>query len=139
MQGDHPESEAPGEAGSDDARKDYGQGFSWNEDDAGSLEDVVEAAFDYRGDVTVAKVDGSQVVGYLYNRNGKTAEPFIQLLRTPKRGATAATELLTIPYRDIRNIGFSGKDTAAGQSYAAWKRRKPNTRQPNGPTERAAS
>ena len=63
MQGDHPESEAPGEAGSDGERTDCGQGFSWNEDDAGSLEDVVEAAFDYRGDVTILPRDGESLVG----------------------------------------------------------------------------
>ena len=75
MQGDHPESEAPGEAGSDGARTDYGQGFSWNEDDAGSLEDVVEAAFDYRGDVTIFPRDGEALVGYLANRSIAGQDP----------------------------------------------------------------
>jgi hypothetical protein len=31
---------------------------------------------------------------------------------------------LTIRYTDIRRIRFTGKDTAAGNSYAAWIERK---------------
>jgi ornithine cyclodeaminase/alanine dehydrogenase-like protein (mu-crystallin family) len=30
----------------------------------------------------------------------------------------------TIAYRDIRTIRFTGRDTAAGNSYAAWLRAK---------------
>jgi hypothetical protein len=31
---------------------------------------------------------------------------------------------LTIPYKAIRTIRFTGRDTAAGNSYAAWLRAK---------------
>jgi hypothetical protein len=29
-----------------------------------------------------------------------------------------------VPYADVRTIHFTGKDTAAGKSYAAWLARK---------------
>lgn len=81
-----------------------------------TLPDVVEHAFDYRGDVTVDRVDGTRVVGYLYNRDASAREPFVQLFET-KSGAS-----LTLPYTVIANIRFTGRDAAAGQSYEAWKR-----------------
>ncbi len=81
-----------------------------------TLADVVEHAFDYRGDVTVDRVDGTRVVGYLYNRDASAREPFVQLFET-KSGAS-----LTLPYTALANIRFTGRDTAAGQSYEAWKR-----------------
>ena len=46
-----------------------------------TLPDVVEHAFDYRGDVTVDRVDGTRVVGYLYNRDASAREPFVQLFQ----------------------------------------------------------
>jgi hypothetical protein len=105
------------------------QGWGSSQANGLTVAQVVDLAFDYRGDVTVAKTDGSQVVGYLSNRDGTATEPFIQLLRTPERGTASATEPLTIPYRDILHISFSGKDTAAGQSYEAWKQRKQKAQQ----------
>jgi hypothetical protein len=35
---------------------------------------------------------------------------------------------IRIPYRDIRTIRFTGKDPAAGNSYAAWLRRREQER-----------
>ena len=77
---------------------------------------VVERAFDYRGDVTVVHRDGREIVGYLFNRDVDAGEPFAQLF--PRDGADA----VTIPYADIASIRFTGRDTAAGSSYAAWLR-----------------
>lgn len=84
--------------------------------DGAALADVVEHAFDYRGDVTLRLDDGRQVEGYLFNRNGDVPEPFVQVF---ERGQDAPC---TIPYARIRAIRFTGKDTAAGNSYAAWLR-----------------
>ena len=93
-----------------------------------SLEEVVERAFDYRGDVTVVGHDGTEVVGYLFNRNAEVPERFVQMFDRAGDGP------LTIPYSDIRTIRFTGKDTAAGKSYEAWLRRKTEC-----PTATAAS
>jgi len=77
---------------------------------------VVERAFDYRGDVTVVRGDGREQVGYLFNRDADAPQPFVQMF--PRDGS----EVVTIPYADIASIRFSGRDTAAGNSYAAWLR-----------------
>jgi len=83
-----------------------------------TLEDVIEHAFDYRGDVTIVRTDGRELVGYLFNRNRDVPEPFVQLFDTTGAGPH------TLRYADIRTIRFTGRDTAAGSSYAAWLRRK---------------
>ena len=83
-----------------------------------SLHEVVDFAFDYRGNTTVVKTDGSEVVGYIFNRNADVPEPFIQLFDEQGNGP------FSIPYRDIATIKFTGKDTAAGNSWKAWVERK---------------
>jgi hypothetical protein len=93
-----------------------------------SLEEVVERAFDYRGDVTVVRRDGTELVGYLFNRNAEVRERFVQMFAGTGDGP------LTIPYSEIRTIRFTGKDPAAGKSYEAWLRRKTER-----PTATAAS
>lgn len=90
-----------------------------------SLEEVIDKAFDYRGNVTVVKTDGSQTEGYLFNRNADTAVPFVQMFDLNGAGPH------TISYREIRTIRFSGRDTAAGNSYAAWLRAKEAARSAN--------
>jgi hypothetical protein len=84
--------------------------------DAATLAEVVDRAFDYRGDVTLVLTDGRQVEGYLFNRDRDVAEPFVQMFE--RDGGQPAT----IAYARIRSICFTGKDTAAGNSYAAWLR-----------------
>jgi len=83
-----------------------------------TLDEVVERAFDYRGNVTVVKRDGSEFEGYLFNRERDAAEPFVQMFDRAGAGP------YEIRYADIRTIRFTGKDTAAGTSYAAWLRAK---------------
>jgi hypothetical protein len=83
-----------------------------------SLEDVIERAFDYRGDVTVVRRDGTELVGYLFNRNAEAPERVVQMFDRAGDGP------FTIHYAEIRTIRFTGRDTAAGRSYEAWLRRK---------------
>ena len=82
------------------------------------LEEVIDKAFDYRGNVTLVKTDGSETVGYLFNRNRDVPVPFVQMFAVDGAGP------ISIPYADIRTIRFTGRDTAAGNSYAAWLRAK---------------
>jgi hypothetical protein len=84
--------------------------------DGDALAEVVEHAFDYRGDVTVVRRDGGELVGYLFNRDADAGTPFVQVF------AASGGDPVTIPYADIRSIRFTGRDTAAGNSYAAWLR-----------------
>lgn len=79
---------------------------------------VIELAFDYRGNTTVVKVDGTEVEGYISNRNTDVPEPFIEMFDPAGDGP------FRIPYAEIRNIKFTGRDTAAGNSWQAWRERK---------------
>ena len=94
------------------------EGWAPDIHDAVTLAEVVDRAFDYRGDVTVLLDDGRELNGYLFNRNPDAAEPFVQMFEREGSGASS------IPYARIRAIRFTGKDTAAGNSYAAWLRSK---------------
>ncbi len=79
---------------------------------------VVDLAFDYRGNTTVVKTDGAELDGYIFNRNAEVAEPFIQMFDAGGNGP------FKIRYSEIRTIRFTGKDAAAGNSYAAWLKRR---------------
>jgi hypothetical protein len=102
------------------------EGWAPDASDRVSLAELVERAFDYRGDVTLALDDGREVDGYLFNRNRDVAEPFVQIF---ERGEAESS---TIPYARIRAIRFTGKDTAAGNSYAAWLRSRQAARAASG-------
>ena len=80
---------------------------------------ALEKAFDYRGDVTITRKDGSKVEGYIFDRRtGKTlADSAVRLF--PKD----AEQKVSIPYSEIAALAFSGRDTAAGKSFEAWVRK----------------
>jgi len=84
-----------------------------SEDD---LRDALEKAFDYRGDVSVIRKDGSKIEGYIFDRAmGKTlADSFVRLL--PKD----SNQRVKIAYSEIAGLAFTGRDTAAGKSWEAW-------------------
>ena len=77
---------------------------------------ALEKAFDYRGDVTITRKDGSQVEGYLFDRkSGPTlAQSIVRVL--PK----TSNQRLVIAYSDIAALAFTGRDPAAGKSWEAW-------------------
>ncbi len=83
------------------------------------LRDALEQAFDYRGDVTITRKDGSRVEGYIFDRrNGATlAESVVRLI--PKD----SQQKVSVAYSDIAALAFSGRDTAAGRSWEAWVRK----------------
>ena len=89
------------------------------------LSRVIDLAFDYRGNTTVVTTDGSELCGYIFNRNADVPEPFIQVFDSAGAGP------FTVRYSEIRTIKFTGKDTAAGSSYAAWLKRKGEERAPH--------
>jgi len=80
---------------------------------------ALEKAFDYRGDVTITRKDGTRVEGYIFDRRtGKTLVDSVVRLY-PKD----STQKVTISYADIAAVAFSGRDTAAGKSFEAWVRK----------------
>ena len=80
------------------------------------LREALEKAFDYRGDVTITRRDGTKVEGYIFDRTtGKDlASSSVRVL--PKD----SNQRQRISYADIAALAFSGRDTAAGKSWEAW-------------------
>lgn len=86
--------------------------------DAEILE-ALEKAFDYRGDVTVTRKDGSKVEGYIFDRRtGATLEQ--SSIRIIPTGQTAR---VTIAYANVAGLAFTGSDRAAGKTFEAWVKR----------------
>jgi hypothetical protein len=81
------------------------------------IHEALEKAFDYRGDLTITLKDGQKIEGYVYDRKIKgpaLSDCFIRVM--PKDSA----DKRLIPYSDIAGLAFTGRDTAAGRSFAAW-------------------
>lgn len=91
------------------------------------IREALEKAFDYRGDVTVTRRDGSVIEGYLYDRRTGTtlADSVVRLIPSPAKGGAPGTTVqrLNIPYTDVAALRFSGRDTAAGKTFEAWVRK----------------
>jgi hypothetical protein len=80
---------------------------------------ALEKAFDYRGDVTITRKDGSKLEGYIFDRvTGATLEAsFVRVL--PKD----SNQRVKLSYAEIAALAFSGRDPAAGKSWEAWVRK----------------
>jgi hypothetical protein len=80
------------------------------------LREALEKAFDYRGDVTITRKDGSKIEGYIFDRvrGQDLVTSFARLL--PRD----SNERVKIPYSEIAALSFTGRDTAAGKSWEAW-------------------
>ncbi|HET9836860.1 MAG TPA: hypothetical protein VFR84_01410 [Candidatus Angelobacter sp.] len=80
---------------------------------------ALEKAFDYRGDVTITRKDGSKIEGYIFDRStGKSlADSAVRLF--PKD----SDKKISISYSEIAALAFTGRDTAAGRSFDAWVRK----------------
>ena len=79
------------------------------------IADAFEKAFDYRGDITITRKDGTKIEGYIFDRRpGKTLDSsFVRLF--PANSA----EKLSIPFSEIARLEF-GKDRAAGKHWENW-------------------
>jgi hypothetical protein len=83
------------------------------------LREALEKAFDYRGDISVTRKDGSKIEGYIFDRVlGKNlSDSFVRLL--PKD----SNQRVKITYSEIAALAFTGRDTAAGKGWEAWVRK----------------
>jgi hypothetical protein len=80
---------------------------------------ALEKAFDYRGDITITRKDGSKIEGYIFDRRtGSTLKDSVVRLY-PK----TSDEKISISYADIAALAFTGRDTAAGKSWEAWMKK----------------
>jgi hypothetical protein len=82
------------------------------------LATLIEKAFDYRGDVTLRLKNGSEVVGFLCNREAKgikrCPEPFVEVMME------GSSDKRLIKYSEIETVALSGEDMAAGKSWEEW-------------------
>lgn len=80
------------------------------------VRDALEKAFDYRGDITITRKDGSTVEGYVFDRRtGATLAASQVRMLLP-----GTSQKISLAYSDIAGLTFSGRDTAAGKSFDAW-------------------
>jgi hypothetical protein len=90
-----------------------------NEDE---LRNALEQAFDYRGDVSITRKDGTKIEGYVFdrsvdgNKGTRLAAGFVRVL--PKDGSPK----VKISYAEIAALAFTGRDMAAGKSWENWVR-----------------
>ena len=80
------------------------------------LLDVLEKAFDYRGDVTLTLKDGSNVEGYIFDRRIESTLAASVVRLFPKTDP----KKITVSCANIAGLAFTGRDTAAGKSFDAW-------------------
>jgi len=109
---------------------------------------ALESAFDYRGDVTLTFLDGSVLVGYVFDRwvgdeerNGRDAratgstcsgDSVADASGSLHRLKTCATARLipvgetcrvVVDFDEVVRLEFSGRDAASGRSWAHWVRK----------------
>jgi hypothetical protein len=94
------------------------EGWSADTRDPEHRAEVIDHAFDYRGDVTIVLDDSTERVGYVFNRNRDVPDPYLEMFDS------AGGPPIMIPYASVRAVRFTGRDTAAGNSYVAWLERK---------------
>lgn len=78
----------------------------------------IEAAFNYRGNVTCHLTDGTTCDGFLFNREFRNPrlkkDQFVELY------LAGSGEKKILPFAKIKSIELSGEDHAAGKSYEEW-------------------
>ncbi len=79
---------------------------------------ALEQAFDYRGDISITRKDGTTIEGYIFDRHnaGTLADSYVRLI--PK----SAGSKVSIKYSEIAGLAFTGRDMAAGKSWENWVR-----------------
>jgi hypothetical protein len=83
------------------------------------IRQALEKAFDYRGDITITRKDGSKIEGYLFDRRTAATLKDSLVRLYPKN----SNEKISISYSDIAALAFTGRDTAAGKSWEAWMKK----------------
>jgi hypothetical protein len=80
------------------------------------IREALEKAFDYRGDITITRKDGSKIEGYLFDRRSgfSLADSFVRIIPSNEKAK------VNVAYADVAAIAFTGRDTAAGKTFEAW-------------------
>jgi len=80
---------------------------------------ALEKAFDYRGDVTITRKDGSKIEGYLFDRHSAATLKDSVVRLYPRN----SNEKISMSYADIAALAFTGRDAAAGNSWESWMKK----------------
>jgi len=99
------------------------QGRVFRPSSAAEVIDVLEQAFDYRGDVLIELTTGEKVEGFVFNRCATGPRPYLQMFLKGQPG------MREIVYSEVATIVFTGEDTASGKSWEAWVDKKESQRQ----------
>ena len=87
--------------------------------DASAFGAAIEAARDFRGDVTLELVDGTQIEGFVYDRSQGASASLRKVRMLPKDGGARRS----FAEDSIAAVSFTGKDAAAGKTWENWVRR----------------
>ena len=96
------------------------QGLACEASNPEELRRALDEAFDFRGDVTITrKSSGESIQGYVFDRTSAATLSDSKIRIIPTNGG----QRITIPYDDIAQVRFTGKDTAAGRSFETWMKK----------------
>ncbi len=101
------------------------QGVVIDASDTELLRRALDAAFNYRGDVTIRRKSRPEPIeGYLFDRvvGERLEQCRVRML------SSSGDDRITIPYDDIAELRFSGRDTAAGKSFETWMKKYVRTK-----------
>src|SRR5689334_8308186 len=89
------------------------QGWTITASNSTELLAALDAAFHYRGDVTITrKITGQVVEGYIFDlKKTSTGDVLVRLI--PRN----SDDRIVIPLSDIAAVSFTGKDAASGKSF----------------------
>ncbi len=88
------------------------------------LLEVIELAFDYRGDITLELKSRESMSGYLLNRVFDDPHSYVEIFQPDH------PDPRKIFYREIQAVHFTGQDTASGKSWEAWVEKNQADRNP---------
>jgi len=86
------------------------------------LEKQIEAAFDFRGHVTVKLKSGQSVEGFVFNR--QFANPKLPQDNFVELYLKGSAEHRLLKIAEIESIALTGEDFAAGKSYEDYLKKK---------------
>ncbi len=95
------------------------QGLIATQGDTRALIAALEQAFDYRGDVTLTLASGAAVTGYIFDRVTTDSLDTSTVRLLPADGGAK----ISVRYRDIAKLEFTGKDAAHGKTFENWMKR----------------
>ena len=92
------------------------QGAIFRREDADHFEAGLCAVVDYRGDATLIIEDGDPIECFVFSRSNGHEDALLCMIKNEDQPRTVAIST-------IREIQFSGKDTAEGKTFDRWIKR----------------